>query len=80
MPMDPIRTVQYITHASPPPMFVPVADPSLSTQLVNQIDYYFRYSYCLLLFIGHLYWNLFLQLSLIFQNLRAYVPVFYALQ
>ncbi|KAF3445317.1 hypothetical protein FNV43_RR10492 [Rhamnella rubrinervis] len=41
MPMDPIRAVQFITHASPPAMFVPVADPSLSALLVNQIDYYF---------------------------------------
>lgn len=56
MPMDPIRAVQFIPHVSPPAMFVPVADPSLSALLVNQIDYYFRYSHCSLLCIDHFNW------------------------
>ncbi|KAH7523480.1 hypothetical protein FEM48_Zijuj06G0015700 [Ziziphus jujuba var. spinosa] len=41
MPMDPLRAVQFITHGSPPAMFVPVTEPSLPGLLINQIDYYF---------------------------------------
>ncbi|PON93943.1 Transcriptional repressor poly-beta-hydroxybutyrate-responsive [Trema orientale] len=45
LPYEPIRPVPYIGHPPPPPpppaMFFPVAEPSLPTLLVNQIDYYF---------------------------------------
>ncbi|KAG2698284.1 hypothetical protein I3760_07G144200 [Carya illinoinensis] len=39
MPMEPFRP--FIAHAPPPPLLIPVAEPSLSTLIVNQIEYYF---------------------------------------
>lgn len=43
LPSEPFRSVPFVAHAPPPPMFIPVPDPPLPTLLVNQIEYYFRY-------------------------------------
>lgn len=41
LPSEPFRSVPFVAHAPPPPMFIPVPDPPLPTLLVNQIEYYF---------------------------------------
>lgn len=43
-PESSFRGVPFLPHAPPQPMPL-AAGPSLPTLLVNQIDYYFRYSH-----------------------------------
>ncbi|KAM7521245.1 hypothetical protein LguiB_020207 [Lonicera macranthoides] len=44
LPQESFRAVPLVPHPPPPPMYFPPMDPPLPTLLVNQIDYYFRYS------------------------------------
>lgn len=44
LPQESFRAVPLVTHPPPPPMYFPPMDPPLPTLLVNQIDYYFRYT------------------------------------
>lgn len=46
-PHDSMRGVPFVAPM-PPHVFFPAPDPQLHTKIVNQIDYYFRYSFPLL--------------------------------